>query len=263
MPDYNPENFIEVRGLKKVLGGNPVLRGVDLDIVRGDCTVILGRSGEGKSVCLKHLLGLIQPDSGSIVIDGDEIVGLEERQLNPVRKKVGILFQDGALFDSMTITENVVFPLVEEGIRNKKVLLEKAEEVLTLVGLETHMEKMPNDISGGMRKRVALARAVITRPQCILYDEPTAGLDPVMADSIDHLIRRLADEFEVTSVVVTHDMKSMNHIADRVAILRNGQIYFNGTPPEVNASDDEWIRHFIEGISEETLAERNKNGEER
>ncbi len=256
MSDSPTTNFFEVKDLHKTLGDHPVLKGVNLSIRRGENTVILGQSGEGKSVLLKHLTGLIASDSGHIIVDGTDIAGLNERQLIPIRKKIGILFQDGALFDSKTVAENVVFPLVESGIRNRRILLKKAEEALKLVGLEKHMAKMPVDISGGMRKRVALARAAITRPDCILYDEPTAGLDPIVADSIDHLIRRLGREFQITSVIVTHDIKSMRHIADTVAILRDGKIYFRGKPDELDQSDDLSIQHFIQGISEETLAAR-------
>ena len=247
------EYFVEVRDLYKTLGNQPVLRGVDLKIRRGECLVVLGQSGEGKSVLLKHLVGLITPDSGSIEIDGDEIVGLSERRLSPVRRKLGVLFQDGALFDSMTVAENVAFPLRELGTRDIDTLLEKARAALEVVGLEKHMEKMPINISGGMRKRVALARAIVTQPRCILYDEPTAGLDPIVADSIDHLIRRLQRKFQVTSIVVTHDMKSMFHIADRVAYLRGGRIYFLGTPEEIRKSEDPAIQNFIQGRSDESF----------
>ncbi|MCB1078204.1 MAG: ABC transporter ATP-binding protein [Verrucomicrobiae bacterium] len=261
MPDASPttpeteDNLIEVSDLHKTLGTQPVLRGVDLKIRRGESLVVLGQSGEGKSVFLKHLIGLITPDSGSIRIDGEEIVGKSERQMASVRRKVGVLFQDGALFDSMTVAENVAFPLRERGIKHIPELLEKSRAALEVVGLAAHMEKMPINISGGMRKRVALARAIITQPECILYDEPTAGLDPIVADSIDHLIRRLQREFQVTSITVTHDMKSMFHIADRVAYLRQGKIYFLGTPQEIQESTDPAIRRFIEGKSDETLKE--------
>lgn len=246
--------FLAVSDLRKSMGTQEVLRGVDLEIKRGECVVILGQSGEGKSVLLKHLIGLIAPDSGSIRIDGEEIVGLSERRLNPVRRKLGVLFQDGALFDSMTVAENVAFPLRERGIRDLDTLLAKVRAALEVVGLEAHMEKMPINISGGMRKRVALARAIVTRPECIFYDEPTSGLDPIVADSIDHLIRRLQRKFDITSVVVTHDMKSMFHIADRVAYLRGGRIYFYGTPDEIRASSDPQIQNFLEGRSQDSLA---------
>lgn len=253
-PADAPTPFLAVSDLRKSMGTQEVLRGVDLEIKRGECVVILGQSGEGKSVLLKHLIGLIAPDSGSIRIDGEEIVGLSERRLNPVRRKLGVLFQDGALFDSMTVAENVAFPLRERGIRDLDTLLAKVRAALEVVGLEAHLEKMPINISGGMRKRVALARAIVTRPECIFYDEPTSGLDPIVADSIDHLIRRLQRKFAITSVVVTHDMKSMFHIADRVAYLRGGRIYFYGTPDEIRASADPQIQNFLEGRSQDSLA---------
>lgn len=255
------ESFIEVSELRKTLGNQPVLRGVDLSVRRGETMVVMGRSGEGKSVFLKHLIGLMIPDSGSIRVDGEEIVGLGERQMSPVRKKIGVLFQEGALFDSMTVAENVAFPLQERGIRNRVELLEKVTEALRVVELDEHLDKMPVTLSGGMRKRVGLARAIVTEPRCILYDEPTAGLDPVVADSIDHLIRRLQKKFTVTSVVVTHDMKSVFKVASRVAYLREGAIYFLGTPEELQASTDPNIVNFIEGRSEESLRNHN-NGDE-
>lgn len=242
--------FVEVSGLYKSIGEQRILRGVDLTIERGETMVVVGRSGEGKSVLLKHLIGLMVPDEGSIRIDGEEIVGLGERQLSPIRKKVGVLFQDGALFDSMNVADNVAFPLVEQGIRSRSVLLDKVHEALEMVDLHEHMEKMPIDISGGMRKRVALARAIITQPEAIFYDEPTSGLDPIVADSIDRLIRRLQARLQVTSLVVTHDMKSVFHIADRVAYLRKGAIFFLGTPQQLRDSEDPRIQNFIHGRSQ-------------
>jgi phospholipid/cholesterol/gamma-HCH transport system ATP-binding protein len=241
--------FIEVRGLYKAFGGQEVLTGVDLDVKKGETLVVVGRSGEGKSVLLKHLIGLMVPDEGSIRIDGFEIVGVKERKLSPIRQKMGVLFQDGALFDSMNVAENVAFPLIEKGIRKRKVLMEKVTKALAMVDLDQHMEKMPIDISGGMRKRVALARAIITKPVAILYDEPTSGLDPIISDSIDRLICRLQRRLGVTSIVVTHDMKSVFHIADRVAYLRGGGIYFLGTSEEMRASTDPQIQDFLHGRS--------------
>ena len=211
---------------------------------------MVGRSGEGKSVLLKHLIGLMVPDEGSIRIDGDEIVGVKERKLSPIRQKMGVLFQDGALFDSMNVAENVAFPLIEKGVRKRKLLMQKVEKALAMVDLDQHMDKMPIDISGGMRKRVALARAIITKPAAILYDEPTSGLDPIVSDSIDRLICRLQRRLGVTSIVVTHDMKSVFHIADRVAYLRGGGIYFLGKPEEMRASEDMQIQDFIHGRSQ-------------
>jgi len=249
-PPPDGDVFIAATDLHKAIASQEILRGVDLTIRRGEIMVVVGRSGEGKSVLLKHLIGLMEPDKGSICIDGEEIVGLKERQMSPIRQKMGMLFQDGALFDSLNVAENVAFPLIEQGIRKRDALMEKVTEALTMVDLEEHMEKMPINISGGMRKRVALARAIVTRPQAILYDEPTSGLDPIVSDSIDHLIRRLQKRLGVTSIVVTHDMKSVFHIADRVAYLRNGAIFFLGTPEEMRQSEDPAIQDFIHGRSQ-------------
>lgn len=251
--------FIAVDGLHKGFDQQQILRGVDLMINRGETMVIVGRSGEGKSVLLKHLIGLIEPDAGSICIDGDEIVGLKERQMSPIRQKMGVLFQDGALFDSLNVAENVAFPLIEKGIRNREALMEEVTKALEMVDLEEHMEKMPINISGGMRKRVALARAIITKPQAILYDEPTSGLDPIVSDSIDHLIRRLQKRLGVTSIVVTHDMKSVFHIADRVAYLRKGAIFFLGSPEQMRQSEDPVIQDFIHGRSQLEQAKEDQS----
>jgi phospholipid/cholesterol/gamma-HCH transport system ATP-binding protein len=244
-------NLIEVRGLRQAFGGQEILRGVDIDIPRGKTLVLLGQSGGGKSVFLRHLIGLIKPLAGSIRVDGEEIAGLDERELEPVRRKIGMLFQDGALFDSMTVYENVSFPLRERGLRDEKVIRRKVEESLELVSLSGQESKMPANLSGGMRKRAALARVIISEPSCILYDEPTAGLDPIVSDTINRLIRRLQSHLHVTSIVVTHDMISTNHIADRVALLRSGTIHFEGTLSALHGSSDPIIRDFIEGRSHE------------
>lgn len=244
-------NLIEVRGLRQAFGGQEILRGVDLDIPRGKTLVLLGQSGGGKSVFLRHLIGLLKPISGSIRVEGEEIAGLDERELEPVRRKIGMLFQDGALFDSMTVSENISFPLRERGVRDEKVISRKVGEALELVALSGQESKMPANLSGGMRKRAALARVIISEPSCILYDEPTAGLDPIVSDTINRLIRRLQSHLHVTSIVVTHDMISTNHIADRVALLRSGKIHFEGTLGELHGSKDPVIRDFIEGRSHE------------
>ena len=243
--------MILIRDLVKEIEGQAILRGISLEVANGETLVIIGRSGGGKSVMLKHIIGLMAPTSGHIEIDGQEIIGLSERNLASVRKKVGILFQSGALFDSMTVEENVAFPLREAGEKDPKVLTARARELLEVVGLSGHEHKMPVNISGGMKKRVALARAMISNPSCILYDEPTAGLDPVVSDSINRLIRRLQKRFHVTSIVVTHDMKSAAHIADRIAYLHEGRIYFQGTPQELENSPDPLIQDFIIGRSRE------------
>ncbi len=241
--------FLQVRGLTKAIGAQEILRGVDLEVPAGGTLAIIGRSGGGKSVLLKHLIGLMRPDTGDILIEGQSIIGLSERQMGAIRRKVGILFQHGALFDSMNVEDNVAFPLRESGERQASRLREAVSEALEVVDLDGQQKKMPVSLSGGMRKRVALARAIINRPQCILYDEPTSGLDPVVSDSINLLIRRLQKRFAVTSIVVTHDMKSAFDVADRIAYLKMGRIYFEGTADELQASPDEDIQDFIAGRS--------------
>lgn len=247
------ESMISVRGLTKQIGTQKILRGIDLEVAQGETLVILGRSGGGKSVLLKHLIGLMKPTSGEVWIEGKQIVGLKERALLPIRKRVGMMFQSGALFDSMTVAENVAFPLRESGERNASAINEKVEEALAVVDLTGHEDKKPENISGGMKKRVALARVIINQPACVLYDEPTAGLDPVVSDSIDHLIRRLQKRMGMTSIVITHDMKSATFIADRIAYLHEGRIYFTGTPKELMASTDPLIEDFVRGRSHEVI----------
>lgn len=242
--------MIAVRGLMKNIGRQEILRGIDLTVSKGETLVIIGRSGGGKSVLLKHLIGLMQPDAGEIWIDGQNIIGLGERKLAAIRRKVGILFQGGALFDSMTVEENIAFPLREAGERNPKVIGERVAEMLEVIELEGEQSKMPVNLSGGMKKRVGLARSIIRRPSCVLYDEPTAGLDPVVSDSINRLIRRLQERFHVTSIVVTHDMKSAFHVADHVAYLHEGRIYFYGTRQELEVSSDPLLQDFLLGRSE-------------
>lgn len=243
--------MIAVRGLTKKLARQEILCGVDLDVPKGETLVIIGRSGGGKSVLLKHLVGLMQPDAGEIWIEGKNITRLTERQLGAIRQKIGILFQGAALFDSMTVEENVAFPLREAGERNPKVLREKVREMLDVVELEGQEKKMPVSLSGGMKKRVGLARSIIRRPKCVLYDEPTSGLDPVVSDSINRLIRRLQERFGMTSIVVTHDMKSAFHVADHIAYLHEGRIYFHGTSTELQQASDPLLQDFMLGRSEE------------
>lgn len=244
--------MIRVCGLTKDFGSQQVLRGIDLEVQAGETLVVIGRSGCGKSVLLKHLIGLMKPTRGEVWIEGRQIVGLKERALLPIRKRVGMMFQSGALFDSMTVWQNVAFPLKEAGERDPAVLREKVEKALDVVSLSGHGDKKPVNISGGMKKRVALARVIINQPACVLYDEPTAGLDPVVSDSIDHLIRRLQRRFGMTSIVITHDMKSAAYIADKIAYLHQGQVYFYGTPQELMSSPDPLIQDFVNGRSGET-----------
>jgi phospholipid/cholesterol/gamma-HCH transport system ATP-binding protein len=246
----NSSPMIAVRSLAKKIGEQEILRGVDLEVARGETLAIIGRSGGGKSVLLKHLVGLMEPDAGEIWIEGQNIIGLTERQLGAVREKIGILFQGAALFDSMTVAENIAFPLREAGVRNPKVLREKVREMLDVVELEGQEEKMPESLSGGMKKRVGLARSIVRRPSCVLYDEPTSGLDPVVSDSINRLIRRLQKRLGMTSVVVTHDMKSAFDVANHVAYLHEGRIYFYGTPNQLHQTSDPILQDFLLGRSE-------------
>jgi len=245
--------MIAVRSLKKTIGGQEILRDVDLDVARGETLAIIGRSGGGKSVLLKHLVGLMRPNAGEIWIEGQNIIGMSERALGAIRQKIGILFQGAALFDSMTVAENIAFPLREAGERNPKILREKIREMLDVVELEGQEDKMPESLSGGMKKRVGLARSIIRRPKCVLYDEPTSGLDPVVSDSINHLIRRLQERFGMTSIVVTHDMKSAFDVANHIAYLHEGRIYFHGTPAELQQTSDPLLQDFMQGRSDEKL----------
>lgn len=243
-------SMIEVRELKKRFGSAPVLQGVNLSIEKGEAITIIGRSGGGKSVLLKHLVGLIRPDAGEVLIDGQNIERMKERQLAAVRRKFGMLFQGAALFDSMTVEENVAFVLNRERSASPKEIAERVEEVLDLVGLSGIQKKRPAELSGGMRKRVGLARAVIYHPDILLYDEPTTGLDPIASDTIDQLIIRVVKKFCVTSVAVTHDMRSAARIGHRILMLHQGRIYANMAPDDLFKSKDPVIYRFVNGISD-------------
>ena len=243
--------LISVRDLVQKIGPQEILRGFSLEIFQGETLVLLGKSGGGKSVFLRHLIGLMKPISGQILFEGRDIATMKERELVPIRRKIGMLFQDGALFDSMNVYDNVAFPLREHGQKNEKTVREKVHEALALVNMGGNDKKMPVNLSGGMRKRVALARAIISPPQVILYDEPTAGLDPIVSDSINRLIRRLQAQLSVTSIVVTHDMISCYKIADRVALLNEGRRHFYGTLDDLRDTQDEIVRDFVDGRSQD------------
>lgn len=243
--------MIDVRDLVQRIGAQEILRGFSIPVIKGETLVLLGRSGGGKSVFLRHLIGLMKPVSGQILVEGVDITNFHERELEAIRRKIGMVFQDGALFDSMSVFENVAFPLRERGERSEATIAKKVRETLGMVNMTGHEHKMPVNLSGGMRKRVALARAIVSPPEVILYDEPTAGLDPVVSDSINRLIRRMQRTLAVTSIVVTHDMVSCYHIADRVALLNEGKRYFYGTVDELKASTDPVIRDFVDGRSNE------------
>jgi phospholipid/cholesterol/gamma-HCH transport system ATP-binding protein len=244
--------MIEVQKLCKSFAGRPVLRDVDLTVEEGKTLVVIGRSGCGKSVVLKHLIGLLKPDSGAVLVDGEDIIGLPERKLTAVRRKIGMLFQSAALFDSMSVEANLAFPLREQGIRDEKEIDTRIAEALDMVELGGEQRKMPADLSGGMRKRVGLARTIVGRPRCVLYDEPTTGLDPITSDSINHMIRRLQRRLGVTSIVVTHDMKTAFHCADRVSLLHEGRVHYDGSVEGLKASTDPVIVDFIVGRSGES-----------
>ncbi|MCK9582404.1 MAG: ABC transporter ATP-binding protein [Endomicrobiales bacterium] len=242
--------MIKVRNLFKSFRNNQVLSGLDLDIVDGETITIIGGSGSGKSVLLKNIMGLLNPDSGSVEIDGTEITTLNDEQLLDVQKKFGYLFQGAALFDSLTVQDNVAF-----GIRNmvdagKFDITKRVSDCLAMVGLKNIEELKPSELSGGMRKRVGLARAIAYSPKYILYDEPTTGLDPIMADVINNLILHLQKTINVTSIVVTHDMKSAYKVSNRIAMLYQGKIVGIGTPNEIENTKDPIIRQFIDGKSD-------------
>jgi phospholipid/cholesterol/gamma-HCH transport system ATP-binding protein len=242
--------MIEVRELKKRFGTNSVLDGVSLRIEKGESVVIIGRSGGGKSVLLKHLIGLLKPDAGEVLIEGENIVPMNERQLLHVRRKFGMLFQSAALFDSMTVAENVGFSFRRDRSRPKEEIRQKVAEMLEMVDLPGTEDKNPSELSGGMKKRVGLARAIVYEPEIVLYDEPTTGLDPIASDSIDKLILRVRDRLEVTTVVVTHDMRSARRLGQRIMMLHNQRIYATGTPDEIFNSPDPVVRRFIDGVSD-------------
>jgi phospholipid/cholesterol/gamma-HCH transport system ATP-binding protein len=238
--------MIEIKDLYKSFGSNNVLQGVNLTIEAGETIVIIGRSGCGKSVLIKHIVGLLSPDSGYVKVEGKTVSDLSLKELYELRKNFGFLFQGSALFDSMTVEENISLPLVESTNNlSKNEILKIVEEKLELVGLNGILNLKPSELSGGMKKRVALARALITNPNYILYDEPTTGLDPIMSDSIDNLIKDLSEKLNVTSIVVTHDMYSVKNVADKVAMMNNGIIYFTGKPDELINSSDKVIEDFI------------------
>lgn len=223
------DDFFEVEALEKSFNGKPILKGVTFTVPRGKTTVILGGSGAGKSVLLKHLNGLFTPDAGTISVDGESLSGMRESDLIPIRRKIGILFQDGALFDSMTVGENVAFPLKEQSNLSKQEIADRVTEALTQVGLTDAANSMPGDLSGGMRKRAGLARAIITRPEAMLYDEPTAGLDPILASTVARLITQLKEDLHLTSVVVTHHLGLVRAVADQVIFLSVGSVVFKGS----------------------------------
>lgn len=241
--------MIEVRDVRKNFGSHAVLQGVSLRIETGEAVVIIGRSGGGKSILLKHLIGLLQPDSGEVLVDGADLAHMGERDLLRVRRKFGMLFQMAALFDSQTVYENVSFVLRRERNHTTGEMRRLVAEALSMVELSGIENKMPAELSGGMRKRVGLARAIVYRPEIMLFDEPTTGLDPVAGDRIDKLIRRIWETLKVTSIAVTHDMKSARTISNRVLMLHEGRIYAEGATSDILSSSDPVLYNFVNGIS--------------
>lgn len=239
--------MIEIIGLRKKLGGQTVLRGVDLAINKGETLTVIGRSGEGKSVLLKHIVGLFRPDSGTVIIDGEDTSGYKSHDFHRLRRRFGVLFQGSALFDSLTVGENVGLGLREHKVHAEPEIKRIIEEKLTQVGLAGMEYKKPAELSGGMKKRVGLARAIAMSPEYVLYDEPTTGLDPITADSINELINQLKNDLKITSVAVTHDMSSAYKISDRIAMLHKGRIIAAGTPDEIRDSDSGEVQQFIQG----------------
>ena len=241
------EYQIRVRGVHRSFGEHHVLRSIDLDIKRGKINVVIGGSGAGKSVIMKHLIGLLKPDEGQIIVDGEDIVPMNDFQLNKVRTKFGMLFQYAALFDSMTVEENLIFPLMEH--RKKEMtraqMKDLAREKLNSLGLFDIEKKYPAELSGGMRKRVALARAIVLTPEILFYDEPTTGLDPIATKNVDEMIADISEKLHVTSVVISHDMASTFRIGHQVSMLYQGQIVASGTPQEILHSDNAHLREFI------------------
>ena len=248
----SPHAFIELKNVCKRFGSQQVLLNINLTLQHGETLCIIGPSGEGKTVTLKHIIGLIKPDSGEIYVDGVHVNRLKEREMAPIRKKVSMLFQGAALFDNLTVEQNVAFPLLEHGVRDRAEIDRRVREALQAVDLDEHRHKFPTALSGGMRKRTGIARAIIDHSECILYDEPNSGLDPIGSDVIDQMILRMQRRYKITSIIVTHDMRSVFKIADRVAMLYRGEIRFLGTPTELRESTDQIVQDFINGHSDIT-----------
>jgi phospholipid/cholesterol/gamma-HCH transport system ATP-binding protein len=246
-----PPPLIELRDVHRRFDALVVLNGVSLSIQPGQSIVIIGASGSGKSVLLKHMVGLLRPDRGQVFFDGQRIDHLPERKLMRIRRRFGFLFQLGALFDSLSVAQNIAFPLLEHSSQSAAQVRQTVARKLALVGLDAFEDKMPGELSGGQRKRVALARAIAMDPEVILYDEPTTGLDPIRADVINSLIIRLKRELGMASVVVTHDMNSAFRVADRVVMLHDGRFIFDGTPAQVQQSTDPVVRRFVAGEADE------------
>ncbi len=246
----NEDIIIRFRDIHKSFGDNNVLRGVNLDIYRGETITVMGGSGTGKSVLLKNLIGLLIPDKGQIFVEEEDVVLLSERELIPIRKKIAMLFQGGALFDSMTVGENLAYPLFEHTDLGDKEIAKRVAEKLEMVDMPGVEDKMPADLSGGMKKRVGLARSIILEPEVIMYDEPTTGLDPITCVRINNLIKRMQERLGVTSIVVTHDIVSAFTVSNRIAMLYEGKILVVDTLENVKKFDNSWVQEFLRGAPE-------------
>lgn len=247
--------MIKIADLYKSFRDNEVLQGVDLEVRAGESMVIIGGSGSGKSVLIKHIIGILRPDRGRVYVAGEEITHLNERDLNQVRKKFGMLFQAAALFDSLSVWENVGFALKQHTALSENQIRRIATQKLAMVGLYDVEELRPSELSGGMQKRVGLARAIAMEPEILLYDEPTTGLDPINADMINNLIIDMREKLRVTSVAITHDMVSAYKIADRIAMLYKGKLLQTGTPEEIQTTENPYVRQFISGTAEGPITE--------
>ena len=242
--------MVKVAKIQKSFGRQIVLKDISFEVSEGESVAIIGRSGTGKSVLIKHLVGLLNPDSGEVFIESESIVDMAERRLMKVRQKFGMLFQEAALFDSMNVFENIAFPLRRAGLTDAKEIRQLIGDVLGLVELPGTEGKLPSELSGGMKKRVGLARAIVHHPKIILYDEPTTGLDPVVSDSIDQLMMRVRDQYNVTSIVITHDMRCARRMGQRIIYLVEGKVYLDAPASEVFNSHDPVVNRFIEGQSD-------------
>ena len=240
------QSALQIKSLRKAFGDQVVLSGIDLNIAKGEIVTVLGRSGTGKSVLLKLIIGLQKPDEGTIELFGTEVTKLPLNELNQVRKKLGFLFQQAALYDSLSVEENVAFPLRRHTDLNDAEISERVRQMLARVDMENDLKKMPSEVSGGMKKRVGLARALILDPEIILLDEPTAGLDPITTKEIDELILSFQKEHEITSIIVTHDLSSVARLADRIVLLKDGNVIVEGKPDEVKQSKDPFVIEFLE-----------------
>ncbi len=247
MPDdAKPQPYIQFQDVSKAFGDNVVLDRVSFDVLPGETVCILGRSGVGKSVALQHIMGFLKPDSGRVIVAGEDIAGYTEEQMEGIRKKVTMVFQNGALFDSLTVLENVAFPLRESRGLNEEQIFQIVDGLLQMVGVQEMRDLLPSDLSTGMKRSVAIARALAAQPECVLYDEPTTMVDPLMAQLLGDLIKRLKIQLHLTSVVVTHDMRLANKLADRVVFLHEAKVIFFGTYAEMEKCQEPIVREFLE-----------------